>query len=212
MLPRRQRIALALALAALALGVVVWWQRRGMVRVTSRINGRQYLVKRLPLREQVADTLAEMELRVRRFLVAAEAAYPDDVRLANIRRRWNGTLSETPDHAKDIAYSVGKDAVFVCVRTADGAGVEDMNTCMFVLLHELAHVATSDWGHPPVFWSNMRWLLEVAESTGHYVYQDFESTKTTYCGRRLGGNPLTCLKHGACRSEVSPAIAAALGK
>lgn len=200
-------VALLALLALLAGAASLWWRRRGMVHVTSHINGKKYLVKNKKLKERVADTLAEMELRVRRFLVAAEKLYPDDVRIRNIRRRWNGTLSETPDHARDIAYSVGKDAVFVCVRTPDGADVEDMNTCMFVLLHELAHVATSDWGHPPVFWSNMRWLLEVAETTGHYVYQDFEANKTTYCGRQLGGNPLTCLKHGACRSEVAPAIA-----
>lgn len=207
----RGRDVALVALVALAVAIAAWWwRRRGMVYVTSHINGKRYLVKNRPLKDRVADTLAEMELRVRRFLVAAEKLYPDDVRIRNIRRRWNGTLSETPDNARDIAYSVGKDAVFVCVRTPDGQGVEDMNTCMFVLLHELAHVATSDWGHPPVFWTNMRWLLEVAETTGHYVYQDFEASRTTYCGRRLGGNPLTCLKHGACRSEVSPAVARAL--
>ena len=194
--------AVVVLLVVATVVAALWWQSRGMVYVRSHVNGKRYLVKNMPLKDQVADCLAEMELRVRRFLIDAERMYPDDERLVNIRRRWNGTFHETPTHARDIAYSVGKDAIFVCVRSADGTAVEDSNTCMFVVLHELAHVACSDWGHPPKFWEIMRWLLELAETTGAYTYQDFGATKTSYCGRPLGTSPLTCLKHGTCRSEV----------
>ena len=185
--------------AVVALAVLLW--PRKLVWVDSALTGKAYRVKPLPDRQAAADRLAEMELRLRAFLDAAEAVVPGDVRLQNVRRRWNGTLAETPG-GDDIAYSIGKDSVYVCVRDADGR-IDDLNTSMFVLVHELGHVATDDWGHPPVFWQNMKFLLELAERTGLYVYQDFDSGKVTYCGRRLGGSPLTCIKNGKCGSELA---------
>ena len=190
------RSAISLALVA---GLVVWLWPRRLVWVRAG-NGKAYRVKPLPDAAQAADRLAELEARLWAFLEAAEAAAPGDSRLENVRSRWNGTLAETPD-GKDIAYSIGKDSVYVCVRRADGR-LDDVNTCMFVLVHELAHLATDAWGHPQEFWTNMKFLLELAEHVGAYAYQDFEATATTYCGRLLGGSPLACLKAGTCESEL----------
>jgi hypothetical protein len=192
---------LAIALAV-ALAVLLW--PRKLVWVESGLTGKSYRVKPLPDRQAAADRLADMELRLRSFLSAAEALAPGDARVGNVRRRWNGTLAETPSGSEDIAYSIGKDSIYVCVRDAEGR-IDDLNTSMFVLVHELGHLATDDWGHPPVFWQNMKFLLELAERTGLYVYQDFDSSKVTYCGRRLGGSPLTCIKNGQCGSELGPA-------
>lgn len=200
------RGAKAVVVAA-AVAVVLWglyraWPRR-MKWVRSELTGKEYRVKNMEGFQAVADRLAFMELRVREFLDGAEAYAPGDPRLANIRRRWNGTLEETPNDA-DVAYSVGKDTISVCVRGQTGA-LESENTCMFVLLHELAHVATDRYGHTAEFWSNMRLLLELAERTGTYTYQDFDSSATSYCGRPLAGSPLSCVKRGSCASQLPPA-------
>ena len=194
-----------LAIAVVVALAVLLWPRR-LVWVTSPLTAKSYRVKPLPDRQAAADRLAEMELRLRAFLDAAEALVPGDARIQNVRRRWNGTLAETPG-GDDIAYSIGKDSVYVCVRDAAGR-IDDLNTSMFVLVHELGHVATDDWGHPPVFWRNMKFLLELAERTGLYVYQDFDKGKVTYCGRQLGGSPLTCIKNGTCGSEIIKTAAA----
>ena len=37
------------------------------------------------------------------------------------------------------------------------------NTILFVVIHELAHVMTEEIGHPPIFWENMKYLLEESE-------------------------------------------------
>ena len=199
----RRRVLLgwmALALAGLALYVA--WPKR-MTRVRSDLTGKWYKVKNLPDARAVADRLAGMEIRLNTFLRKAEAYAPGDPRLANIRARWNGTLAETLNDA-EIAYSLGKDAISVCVRGSDGT-LESENTAMFVLLHELAHVATDTYGHAPEFWANMKLLLELAEATGTYVYQDFDTERVTYCGRPLAVSPLTCVKKGACSSELRKA-------
>ena len=189
------------ALAVVALALFLAWPRR-LVRVHSTLTGKRYYVRNDPERGQaVADRLALLELRIRRFLHRAHQHAPGDPRLQRIAARWSGTLAET-ERDGDVAYSIGKDAISVCVRAPDGS-LESENTSMFVLLHELAHVATDSYGHKPEFWANMRFLLELAEMTGTYTYQDFDATKTTYCGRALAASPLTCVKNGKCGSELS---------
>ena len=168
----------------------------------SSLNGKEYEVRDLPDAQQAADRLAQLERALRRMMRRARDRWPADPRLLNIKERWNGRLREARPGG-DVAYSVGKDAVYVCVRDADGV-VDDFNTCMFVLLHELAHVATDEWGHPPSFWTNMRYMLEVAERTGYYTYQSFERERVTFCGRPIASSPLTCVKDGSCASTLGP--------
>jgi hypothetical protein len=174
---------------------------RTIVRVRSGVTGKEYRVKNLPGAEAVADRLAAMELRVKDFLARAEAYAPGDRRLQNIRARWDGTLSEAPVDA-EVAYSIGKGSISVCVRGEDGS-LEPENTTMFVLLHELAHVGTDSYGHRPEFWANMRFLMELAEAVGSYTYQDFDAAEQSYCGRRLYGSPLSCVKKNECVSQLA---------
>lgn len=191
--------------AWVAIAIVLWalwqaWPKR-MTWVRSDLTGKMYKVKNVPDAQMVADRLAALELRLVKFLEDAEARAPGDARLANIRKRWDGTLSEV-EHDRDVAYSLGKDSVAVCVRSSSQGALESENTSMFVLLHELAHVATDKYGHDTTFWDNMKFLLEVAEATGFYTYQDFEATSASYCGRPLESSPLTCVKTGACTSSL----------
>jgi hypothetical protein len=192
----------AVAVAMVAWALYVAWPRN-MKWVHSELTGKKYHVKNAEGAEAVADRLAFMELRIRDFLKRAESYAPGDHRLANIAKRWNGTLSETPNN-EDVAYSISKDSISVCVKRPDGS-MEPENTTMFVLIHELAHIGTDRYGHTSEFWSNMRFLLELAEATGSYSYQDFDSQIISYCGRKLAASPLTCVKKGACNSELRAA-------
>ena len=185
---------------AVVLALALWWVwPRRTVRLRSAVTDRAYSVRNLPGAQQVADRLATLETRMARFLVAATARFPDDPRIHNIKKRWNGTLAET-DTDSNVAYSLSKTAVHVCVRGKNGE-LQDANTCTFVLLHEFAHVANDTWGHPPEFWEAMRFLLELAELTGFYQYDDHSGT-TLFCGRELGVSPLACVKTGACTSAL----------
>lgn len=197
-------VAVILAVAVAAWSIVLAWPRN-TVPLSSEVTGKRYTVRNAPDAQRVADRLAALELRVRDFLERADRHAPGDPRLANIRRRWNGTLSETKDDT-EVAFSLDKGSISLCVRRADGE-LESENTAMFVLLHELAHIATDTYGHKPEFWANMRFLLEVAELTGSYTYENFDAQAMSYCGKPLRDSPLTCVKSKKCRSELAPKLA-----
>ena len=171
-----------------------------MVRIQSRINGKTYSVKKGPDAHVIADRLALLEQKLVQLLDGANVMMPDDPRIATIKRRWDGTVSEVEAEG-DVAFSVDKTSIHMCLRDAQGR-IEDLNTSMFVLLHELAHVATADYGHSQEFWANMRFLLELAERMGIYRYENYEHGATNFCGHPIGSSPLTCVKQRTCQSTL----------
>jgi hypothetical protein len=187
-------LACAIAVTTLAMSRTV------MTWVSSPVTGKVYLVKNAPGKDKVADRLAALELALVKFIKDASAAFPDDARLVRLKRRWDGTLAEV-ERPGDIAYSLNKRAIHVCVR-GPGNTIESFNTTMYVLLHEVAHVCTTEYGHPPIFWDNFRWILEVAEYLGVYVYEDFDASPVTHCGHRLGNNVLSCVRRKECTSAL----------
>lgn len=181
--------------------LLVLTRRPSMIHVWSSDGARQLYVKNLPDAQSVADHLQTLEHRMSEFMAAARKLLPDDPRVRRISERWNGQLSEVDDPTHNVAYSLGKSAIYICVRERDGS-LASLNTCFFVLAHELAHVATPHWGHTEDFWKNMRFLLELGEKTGHYTYIDHDKNPQMLCGRSLGTSPATCVKETSCPSEL----------
>ena len=182
-------------LAALAVAVAFMvWGDMGMVFVDG-----QY-VKNAPGKEEVAAVLSSLQTRLQKFLVDA----PDDPRIQRIRQKWSGTLAEIDTRSEkqgSLAYSLNKDSIHICVRAPDGS-LADKNTAMFVLIHELAHIATVSFGHTEEFWQTMKYLLELAASLGYYTYVHHGQTPTTLCGHTLGASPLTCIREKTCSSAL----------
>lgn len=183
-------------------GVVYFFiKRQRMIWVCSKRTGKWYYVKNIDGKQEVADLLAMLELRLHVFVKKASAMVPDDVRLINIRHRWSGTIYEV-ENGKEAAYSLGKNALHLCVREKNGSLTTNINALMFVLLHELAHIATDDIGHTPTFWKNMTWVLHLAHKTEIYDADDHSPNTTTVCGQALGESPLVCSKSGSCNIEL----------
>ncbi len=190
------------AAAVVFAGLVGFMLKRSPMTWQESRNGQLFWVKRAPGQDLVANRLEELTDKLWQLLDAADDAYPGDFRIANIRARWNGRLNET-ETPGDIAFSLNKNDVYVCVRSPKTGLLEDRNTSMYVLLHEIAHVATDTYGHPPEFWVNFRWLLEVAEKLRLYKYEDFDEVQTTFCGHALGNNVMRCVKKKKCKSLLA---------
>lgn len=182
---------------ACLLVVGVMYNPQNMV-YTGTSRGTAVYTNNTPGKSRVAEYLEDMRSKVQLLLQQGLRDNPDDPVLNSIKERWNGDLSEVESGSKNIAYSVSKSDVRVCVRDP-GGNFGDPNAAMYVLIHELAHVATEEYGHTDTFWKNMRYLLELSERYGIYTHARHAGG---LCGRPLGESPLTCVKNGKCRSEL----------
>lgn len=188
------------ALLVLAVAYVMF-QKPAMGHVWSSDGAKMYYVKNQPGKQDIADHLQKLERMMASFLRAAETSLPNDARLRRIRERWNGELAEVENPSENVAYSLGKSVIHICVREETGE-LASMNTCFFVLAHELAHVINVEWGHTDTFWKHMRFLLELGEKTGFYKYIDHDQEPQMLCGRVLGSSPMSCVKQKRCDSAL----------
>lgn len=90
------------------------------------------------------------------------------------------------------SYTVQKGReMYVCLRQQDGSFV-DMNTMMFVIIHEIAHIgAYWTFGHPPDFWAVFGLLLRDAIDAGVYEYDDYAAHPKKYCNIVITSSPYT---------------------
>lgn len=193
-----RRLALGL-LVAFAFWAVFFAQEPMIYQAVS--GDRSVLVNRNDNSAETAVFLERLRRRAALFVRKALELYPDDPRVRRLADNWSGEFNETEDDSNSIAYSVSKSDVRVCVRDRAGR-LADENSAMFVVLHELAHVATDEVGHTEQFWKNFRFLLELAEHVGVYNYQDHDKASASVCDRTLGSNPMSCVKKGSCQSTL----------
>ena len=76
-----------------------------------------------------------------------------------------------------------------CIRNLE-KNIHEKNILMFVFIHEIAHSMTKSWGHPPIFWENMAFLLEQAEKIGIINIINYNKKPEDYCGLEVKENPL----------------------
>ena len=97
----------------------------------------------------------------------------------------------------NTSYAEGKKLLVLCLRekkpTSEGLyHLHDVNTMMFVVIHELAHMMNDLWGHSQDsnFWSLFKFLLVNAVEIGVYKPENYSLKPIVYCGLKLTYNPL----------------------
>jgi hypothetical protein len=167
-----------------------------LVQVTSKIDGKSYWVRDMRDKQQAADLLAKVRLRMKKLYAHLQSSYPDKPQVRRLVQRFEPNperiLESTPD-AEHTSYSVNKgEKVHLCLRQRQGTdeSLVNENVMVFVSLHEMAHMVTDSIGHEPEFWNNFGWLLKEAEKTGVYQYQDFKAHPVRYCGTQITDAPL----------------------
>ena len=107
-------------------------------------------------------------------------------RWSKITSKKNG-IRETAAGEKSAAYVLNKgDQLRMCVRKRnDPTKLEDSNTMIFVLLHELAHLMCVKYGHGREFQDHFAYITRKAVEQGIYRYQNFSENSSSYCGTKI---------------------------
>ena len=159
------------------------------------VDGKLYRVRDMRDKQQAADLLAKVRLRMKKLYAHLASTFPDKPQVKRLLQRFEANperlLEATPD-AEHTSYSVNKgESVHLCLRQRQGAdeNLVNENVMVFVSLHEMAHMITDSVGHEPEFWNNFGWLLKQAENLGVYQYQDFKAHPVRYCGTNITDQP-----------------------
>lgn len=166
-----------------------------LVDVKSQIDGMVYRVRDMSDKQQAADLLAKVRLRLARFCEHLEKTYRDRPQIKRMTQNFKADpqrfIEATPD-AEHTSYSVNKgEKIHLCLRqrTAADESLVKEDVMAFVAIHELAHTITQSIGHEPEFWNNFAWLLKEAEQIGIYKHTDFSAHPVPYCGVSITDQP-----------------------
>ena len=172
--------------------------------IQSDINGKEYKVRSHHNNEnkkKTANYLATISEKVDKLVnYMVTNNLPDEVIATRLKTRWSDCkFRETADHEKSAAYTINKgDEMRLCVN-----GLENMNTSMFVVLHELGHIMSVSYGHNNEFRQNFSYIVHLASGLGIYKPEDFENRPVEYCGTEINTSP--CMS-GTCEYTSIPMV------
>jgi len=161
--------------------------------VKSDIDNNEYLVRNRDNKQQAADLLAKVRLKLEKIISSMKQKYPNDKSVLKMSKKFNAdNISESGKSSQYTSYSVNKgEKIVFCIRQKDeDESLVEENTITFVSIHELAHIMTKSIGHTEEFWNNFRRLLKEAIELGLYQKEDYQSNPKEYCGIKVTDSPL----------------------
>ena len=92
-------------------------------------------------------------------------------------------IQEGGNNDKYTSYSINKgEQIVFCLRSKRDDKLHDINLVMYVVLHELSHVACPEYGHTPLFKKIFAFLTKTAIEMGLYKKLEFNKDPIEYCG------------------------------
>lgn len=159
-------------------------------KVVSNVDNREYEVQKKEDAEDAANLIANIRKQLMILVNHFKKIDPYDERVIRLYENFNpDRIKEGIDDPNYTSYSINKgEQIILCLRTNNK--LMDINTMMFVVLHELAHIATESIGHTEEFWTNFKWILEESINIGIYTKQEFKKENVEYCGMTITDSPL----------------------
>lgn len=160
--------------------------------IISSVDNNKYCVRERNKLELAADRLATVNKYMKQLVEHCHKKYPNR---ENVKRLVNGfnpkQIYETLPTSEYTAYSQNKgEKIAFCLDTEKNGGkLIDINTLIFVAIHELSHVACESVGHTNEFWLDFKFLLEESKLLGIYHPVDYKKKPQKYCGMIINDNP-----------------------
>lgn len=162
---------------------------RGMIYVKSNLDGEYYLVRNYKDKQQSSDTLSKLKkniFMIVEYVNSVKSRYkemnPYIYQLCS--RIKNVIIKENHPNSDFTSYCVnkGEELVF-CIRISkDGGDIHPINLLMYVVIHEISHVACPEEGHTQLFNEIFKFLCKMSIELGIYTKINFNKNPENYCG------------------------------
>lgn len=161
--------------------------------VVSNVDKKEYLVQNKRDKLKAANLLAEMSNKLIKLVDYLVQKYPDNEDIERLHARFDANnITESSYKNKYTSYSVNKgEKIVFCLRSRDKQQkLIDINTLMFVALHEITHIMTKSIGHTEEFWRNFKFILQESVELGIYKRDEYSKNPKKYCGIMINHSPL----------------------
>lgn len=177
--------------------LIYYFQRISKSDVTiSKIDNHEYLVQNLEDKEEATYILSIIRdniFTIRDYLNENINKYPDYIPyIKQLSQRINNlVLQENSPNGKYTSYTVNKgEEMILCLRSKETGKFHDINLIMYVVIHELAHVACPEKGHTELFKNIFIFLLKIATEIKIYQKVNYRTDPQEYCGIIINENLL----------------------
>jgi len=159
-----------------------------MTKTVSSIDNRPYYFRKLDDSDKAADLLATINIKILKLINNLDKN--NGIFIPLIEGYIPENLRETYFNDDYKAYSVNKGTqLAICIRNKDNTFIP-INTIFFVVVHELAHIMTNEYGHTDLFWKNMNILLKESIKNNIYDPVDYNQFPVNYCEMEINSTPL----------------------
>ena len=158
----------------------------------SKLNNKKYGVQEeFNKSDEAVELLAKLHNQMSDLVSDLEKHYPSDERVKRLVKGFRRADIEEAPNDEGSSYTINKgDLVALCLRhKKDGHPFHDYNTLLFVIIHEMSHIASISEGHNSEFITNFKWLLKEAKTFGYYEPVNYQNSPITYCGVKVTNNP-----------------------
>ncbi|MEM0354054.1 MAG: hypothetical protein QXW79_00595 [Thermoplasmata archaeon] len=163
------------------------------VYVISEFDGRPYLVQNLDDKKEASYILSIIYHRIillRNYLVDNREKFPEFKNYIEqfSKRIEKLELQENAPNGKYTSYTTNKEEISICLRSKKDGRLHDINLVMYVVLHELAHIACPEMGHTKLFREIFAFFLKTALKLKIYKKVNFHNDPHEYCGMVIKEN------------------------
>lgn len=186
---------LILIFIILTVGIYIFYRSMyandNLVLTKSDIDQKYYLVRNRHDKELASNTLARISSNIEKLVAHLKTnvdIFPDYTSYIKdlVSRTKKINIMETPEDEKYTSYTVNKgERIVFCLRYKVIEQIHDMNTLMYVVIHELAHVGCPEYGHTKLFNKIFKFLLEQGIVIGIYTPVNYRINPQNYCGMEI---------------------------
>ncbi len=159
-----------------------------LVKIQSPLDNNYYWVRDKPDKIIASNTLAKIRanmMKLVNYLNKNSNKFPENMSYIKdlVSRTKVINIMETPSDDKYTSYTINKgEKIVFCLRSKILENIHDINTLMYVVIHEMAHVGCPEYGHTPLFRKIFKFLLEQSIIIDIYDPVDYRIEPQPYCG------------------------------
>lgn len=161
--------------------------------VKSKVDSNYYLVKNTEYKQEAADALAKLNQRVELLLkhlnsLQNSSSFSKNITLLDSRYSKDILGENVLNHG--TSYTINKGSYLGMCLVNKKKEIYDIDTLIFVLLHELSHLGSESIGHTEEFIKFYQFLLKESVSLGIYNYSNYNKVSIEYCGIDINSTPI----------------------